>query len=277
LIIVGSDQVWNSNITKQYLKDYLLEGIKCRKIAYAASLGSNDINEETKYLFKKLLSEFDFISLREEDSVSYLKSICGDNNNYFTCIDPVFLLNKNQWLDFTTKSKYDLQDNDYILIYMLEYNSNLIESAKILSKKYNMPIYSIEIPFVRIKKELINIRKLHDIGPIDFVKLFKNAKYILTNSFHGIAFSLIFNKKFASFAHSTLNLRIENLLKLYGLKDNQIINKNNIDIEDVFINCEKAYKNLIIYDEIKKSEEYIINSINNCNLKKESKANTYFG
>lgn len=277
MIIVGSDQVWNSNITKQYLKDYLLEGIKCRKIAYAASLGSNDINEETKYLFKKLLSEFDFISLREEDSVSYLKSICGDNNNYFTCIDPVFLLNKNQWLDFTTKSKYDLQDNDYILIYMLEYNSNLIESAKILSKKYNMPIYSIEIPFVRIKKELINIRKLHDIGPIDFVKLFKNAKYILTNSFHGIAFSLIFNKKFASFAHSTLNLRIENLLKLYGLKDNQIINKNNIDIEDVFINCEKAYKNLIIYDEIKKSEEYIINSINNCNLKKESKANTYFG
>lgn len=130
---------------------------------------------------------------------------------------------------------------------MLEYNANLIKVAKYLSKIYNISVVSIEIPFLTLERitKMKKIKKLHDVGPIDFVKLFSNAKYILTNSFHGTAFSLIFNKQFISFAHSTVNLRMENLLKLYGLENNQIANsfKDIEVVKKILEKSKQAYNN----------------------------------
>jgi polysaccharide pyruvyl transferase WcaK-like protein len=263
IVIVGSDQVWNYDITKEYLQDYLLTDIDCNKISYAASLGKNEIKYEVKPLFEKSLRDFDFVSVREESSIDYLKSICY-REDYISCIDPVFLLSKDEWIKLSNESQYQIKDEEYILIYMLEYNEKLIKSANELSTKYNLPIYSIEIPFLRFKAKMPNIKKLHDVGPLDFVKLINNATFVLTNSFHGTAFSLILNKKFASFAHSTANLRMENLLNLYNLNDCQITHNSTIDfVEDAFRKCEKSYsdKNNRINEVIVSSKKYLINSI----------------
>jgi len=263
LVIVGSDQVWNYDITKGYLQDYLLTNIDCNKISYAASLGKNEIKNEIKYIFEKSLKNFDFISVREENSIKFLKSIYN-REDYVNCIDPVFLLNKDEWVELSSKSKYKIKDSEYILIYMLEYNEKLIKSANELSCKYNQPIYSIEIPYLRLKAKMPNIKKLHDVGPLDFVKIINNAKYILTNSFHGMAFSLILNKKFVSYAHSTVNLRMENLLELYNLNNCQITNYSTIDlVQNIFAKCEKTYcnKNNKIYEVIINSKKYLTNAI----------------
>lgn len=265
IVIVGSDQVWNYDITKGYLQDYLLTDIDCNKISYAASLGKNEIKKEVKGLFEKSLKEFDFISLREENSIDYLKSIYN-RKDYVSCIDPVFLLDKNEWIKLGNRSEYKVESDEYILIYMLEYNEKLIKSANEISMKYNLPIYSIEIPYLRFNNKMSNIKKLHDVGPLDFVKLINNAHYVLTNSFHGTAFSLILNKKFVSFAHSTVNLRMENLLSLYNLNNCQITNNNTIDfIEHIFTKCEQSYKNKNnrINEVISNSKKYLINAIDN--------------
>ncbi len=246
LVAVGSDQVWNYDITKDHLKDYLLSNINCNKISYAASLGKNEIKSEVVGLFKKSLKNFDFVSLREEASISYLNKICK-RKNYKLCIDPVFLFKKEEWEIIAEKSYCKLPNKEYILVYMLEYNANLIKVAKYLSKIYNISVVSIEIPFLTLERitKMKKIKKLHDVGPIDFVKLFSNAKYILTNSFHGTAFSLIFNKQFISFAHSTVNLRMENLLKLYGLENNQIANsfKDIEVVKKILEKSKQAYNN----------------------------------
>jgi len=263
LIIVGSDQVWNYEITKKYIEDYLLLEIDCKKLAYAASLGKNNIKDEVKDMFQRSLKNFECISLREYDSIPYLKSIYN-RNDYVSSVDPVFLLDKKQWIRFATQSDYKISERNYILVYMLEFDEYLLSKAKELSKKNNLPIYSIEIPYIRIKKEFKGIKKLHDVGLNDFVKLFNNAAYILTNSFHGTAFSLILNKKFVSFVHAKANLRIENLLCIYGLKDCQIVN-NKIDIEKIFLTCEYIYKNYNernINSEIEKSKRFLLDSIN---------------
>lgn len=266
LIVIGSDQVWNYDITKDFLKDYLLYNINCNKISYAASLGKNMIKNEVRELFKKSLKDFDFISVREEASIDYLNEICK-RKDYKLCIDPVFLLNKEEWETITEKSDYKLPNKEYILVYMLEYNVNLIKIAKYLSKIYNIPVVSIEIPFLTFERiiEMKGIKKLHDVGPIDFVKLFSNAKYILTNSFHGTAFSLIFNKRFISFAHSTVNLRMENLLKLYGLENNQITDsfKDIEVVKKILEKSKQAYnsQNKEIDNVIENSKRYLDDSV----------------
>ncbi|OOC44205.1 polysaccharide pyruvyl transferase family protein [Thermosipho sp. 1074] len=271
LVIVGSDQVWNYDITKEYIGDYLLYNINCNKISYAASLGKNEIKRELVDLFCKSLEKFDFVSLREKTSIDYVNKICK-GKKYNLCIDPVFLISSNEWKKISENSNYKIPRKGYVLVYMLEYNPNLLKTARYLSEKYNIPVLSIEIPFIRFFGKNFGIKKLHDVGPIDFVKLFLKAKYILTNSFHGTAFSLIFHKPFISFAHSKVNSRMENLLSLYQLENVQIKNTlNNFEIvEEILKKTQKAYSNLEnkeISKVIENSKQYLVEALKKIELK----------
>lgn len=274
VVVVGSDQVWNYDITKDYLRDYLLNGINCNKISYAASIGKNHIKPDLVNLFRESLEDFDFISLREKNAINYLSEIYR-GKDYKLCVDPVFLLNKEEWETIANKSEYKLPAKEYILVYMLENNLNLINIAKNLSRIYNLPVISVEIPFLRLKPEMRGIRKLHDVGPIDFIKLLLNSKWVFTNSFHGTAFSLIFNKEFVTFSHSTVNERIDNLLKLYGVENNQIRDGGNITVENIIKilqenKCASIKQNHEILKLIEESKEYLMGSIESIkNLKLE--------
>jgi len=101
LVIVGSDQVWNYEITKDYLKDYLLLGVGCNKASYAASLGRNEISAEVLELFKRALSEFNFVSVREMESIGYLKKYTRGKITNFAWILSSCLASRNGkvWLD----------------------------------------------------------------------------------------------------------------------------------------------------------------------------------
>ncbi|SHH27138.1 polysaccharide pyruvyl transferase family protein [Thermosipho atlanticus] len=271
LVIVGSDQVWNYDITKDYIKDYLLYNFRCNKMSYAASLGKDEVKKELLDLFCKSLSDFDFVSLREKSSIDYVSKICK-GKKYNLCIDPVFLISSNEWKKISENSNYNIPRKGYVLVYMLEHNSNLLKTARYLSKKYNIPVLSIEIPFIRFFGKNFGIKKLHDVGPIDFIKLFLHAKCILTNSFHGTAFSLIFHKPFVSFAHSKVNSRMESLLYLYQLKNVQIKNTlNNFEIvEKILKKTQMAYHNLEnkeISRVIENSKQYLTKALEKIKLK----------
>jgi hypothetical protein len=264
LIIVGSDQVWNSEITKEYLTDYLLYGYDCNKVSYAASFGSESIPNEIIGIVKDSLKDFEYISIREKNSIDYLKNII-ENKKLSLVLDPVFLLTNEEWSTLSIDAPPPKEN--YILLYMLEYNPSMITTAKTISKSLNLPVYSIEIPFIRFLKDSEGIKKMHNVGPKEFIALFKNASYVLTNSFHGTSFSLLFEKEFISFTHPKRNLRMKNLMEIYGLEDNQIYYENipSMDIiKGKFEKCSDSYNsgNPLKNNYISLSNSYLNNAIN---------------
>ncbi|MBB6062807.1 hypothetical protein HNP65_001259 [Thermosipho japonicus] len=270
IVIVGSDQVWNYYIVGEYLNDYLLnfDIPNLIKISYAASLGKNEVPGEVINLFENAVPKFDAISLREEKSKELLSNI-SKRNDIYVVLDPVFLLSKNEWLEVADQSKFETKHKNYILIYMLEYNENLVQFALNLSKRTKLPVYSIEIPFFRVYKDKNKFININNAGPEDFVKLFSNASYVLTNSFHGTSFSLIFERPFLTFAHSKYNLRIENILKFYNLENNIIYDKYHeyFKLNKIQMNITGNSKKIETL--IGRSKSFILNAINKEGAKDE--------
>ena len=186
IYICGSDQIWNSVFENGRDPAFYLQfaPIGSTKVSYAASFGTDYLVEGSKKLVVSSLKEFSAISVREVSGVKILNSI--GIYNVEKVLDPVFLLKRYQWEEMVIKSRYN---NKFVLVYDFD-NSNIIKniSEKIASYE-NLKIYSLnKLNYVHRSFELY--------GPEEFIGLIKNAEYIVTNSFHAVAFSLIFNKSF---------------------------------------------------------------------------------
>lgn len=214
--ICGSDQIWNSGLTGGLDKVYFLDfNTKAIRISYAPSKYKDWIKDEEKEYFAKTLSRFEFLSTREE-SLSYsLKKLV--DKEIATVIDPVFLIEKEQYVDMVEET-YTYED--YILVYYLTEDERLNRYARQIQDVLNIPI--VEIHFFEAT-ENGNIQ-LSDCGPLDFVSLFSNSKYVITNSFHGTAFSVIFRKNFISIYEK--DNRKDQLLKNINLENRKYFNED---------------------------------------------------
>ena len=158
-----------------------------------------------------MLSNIDFISVRESSGLKILKDLSVDEAQ--VVVDPVFLINQREWKRITHKD----YEEKYIFVYDQENNKMIRDVAKHLSKRYNLKIYAVEslYPMKYAHKRIKNA------DPIDFISLINSAEIILTNSFHCISFSIIFNKKFWLFkrTHMKVNLRMVDLLNSLDLSD----------------------------------------------------------
>lgn len=222
--ICGSDQIWNGDITGglkgAYFCDFVAE--KAKKIAYAASSGTSDINGD-KETVKKLLENFDAVGVRET-------ALCKTINEKYdlpakTVIDPVMLLNVSEWKkDLVKGQKY----KNYVLIYAFDETETIYQVAREVAKKNNLKVIALSYR----KKELGNdIIQITDAGPEEFVSLFYNADFICTTSFHGTAFSVLFNKEFLCFPHSQYHERTDSLLQMLNLSNRNV--KDKIDIQKI--------------------------------------------
>lgn len=239
-IITGSDQVWNYRITNTdwtYLLDFV-EPMK--RLSYAASFGVSDIPDDLKEHYRKLLSKFKYITVREKQGQEIIKELC--NIDVPVVLDPTLLLNKNDW-ESICDNKIDR--NKYILVYCLRKSKTLLNFAKKLKEDTGLEII------------YLNPRRKHSFGrcsaakagPEEFVELFLNADYIVTNSFHGTIFAINFNKKFVvdlDTGEGNTNSRIEGILDIFGL--------NNRIVQDVNLN--KMYNN-IDYNKINEKISYL--------------------
>lgn len=223
--ITGSDQVWNYNMT-QFDKAYFLDFVSdCRKKnSYAASFGFDRVPNEYMDEYKELLSDFNHISVREEQGASIIKSLL--NREVEVVLDPTMLLSKDDWVKISQDYR---GKRDYILIYQMATSESLLDFAVNLSKETNYEIIYISDAL----RKRIKATYAAGVSPQDFLGLFKNAKYIVTNSFHGTAFSINFNKPF--FVEmlpppAKVNSRLENILDIFDLRSRQIINGNNDNI-----------------------------------------------
>lgn len=192
--IYGSDQIWRKfklngfqDIDKTYYGAY---PENCAiKIAYAASMGEININEKDKLNIGNLLKNFNKISVREES----LKFFLEKNYHVLSSLvcDPTFLMDKKDWVKIIPASLY-IPEKKYLLYYNLHPSDLGKKTATIIAKHYRLSI--IEIP----EKFSNNIfKKYHDTtGPIEFLSLIRNSDFVISSSFHGVAFSIIFEKQF---------------------------------------------------------------------------------
>lgn len=211
--ITGSDQVWNCEIPTgnddAYFLSFALPNSK--KISYAASMALETLSEEQKKRYFKLLKDFHSISVRETSSINILKSI--GLNGVTSVLDPVFLLDKQEWADLAETTNYKER---YVLVYGFNRQKNVFDFAKKIAKQKKMKVYSVNTRWL----DILNCtdRYFWSVSPNEFISLIKNAEIVITNSFHGISFSIIFEKEFYAFTKGkTGNSRMKDLLKSLNL------------------------------------------------------------
>lgn len=259
VIIAGSDQIWNPKIcADEFEKVFFLDFKAKKKISYASSAGSYIFNEDEMEYLKKCLMDYSHISVREE----FLKRQLENNGikDISIVADPTLLITKEQW----RKDCYDssiIKDipKEFILVFLLQpYNEFCKNIIKTFKEKYHIPI--VHIGFSTLKKEYMDIN-LTNVTPERFVALIDNAKFVITDSFHGHAFSFNMNTNFFTILNPNNPKRIENFLKKFGLENRIIKDTKDIDNIDVEIDYKKCREQL--EDFRMESLKFLKNSIEN--------------
>lgn len=217
VFITGSDQVWNHMIIGNDTS-YFLDFVDMGKAtcSYAASIGVKLIPEEYRELYKKAITLIQKISVRETAAIQTLVEI--GIHDAVVMPDPTLLISKTQWKTLSIKPN---EKNKYILVYKITRADRLIPFAKKLSKITGLPI--IYIPN-DLKSGVVGSLKL-DVGPREWLGYISNAEYVVTNSFHGTVFSILFGIKFFSEVAARVNpstSRLMTLLSLFGLENRTI-------------------------------------------------------
>lgn len=208
----GSDQVWNmaweNGVDPTFFLDFTPFGKK--RYAYAASFSKPQLSQDEFYAIMPLLQKYQYISVREKSGIDILKAM-GIKNAEFV-LDPTFLLTKQQWSNIASKR---LIKEPYVLIYQLNADLNLVPLAKNIAMKRKLKV----VDFSRSLKAKDGVDYVLGFKtPQDFLSAAMYADYIVTDSFHGTAFSINFNKEFLSIRYSYPE-RVKSLLELVELND----------------------------------------------------------
>ena len=229
--ISGSDQVWNTfSRTPEQMNDeldmYLLSFTNSKKIACAASFGVGNLDSRFNTKFKENLSKFDFISVREQSGVEICKKIGIEN--VVLQNDPTMLLTVD---DYRKIARTKEKESEYILVYILGNKTKFSwKEVQLFAKKNGLKI--VLVTANENSRFSFNKQEFPTIN--EWLGLYNNAKYVVTNSFHGTVFSLIFNKPFSTYLQmgkfQGQNMRILSLLETFNLS-NRIIDSKLIDLD----------------------------------------------
>ena len=220
-IIYGSDQIWwrHSPIVSYPGFDPTFWGYfvptTCKKIAYAASMGRMDIDDQDKLFIQKALSNFDAISVREEKLRQLVQSLT--KSDVCLAIDPTLLMDKSFW---TKYAQFTLIKEKYVLLYHLMPSKQAEQVARKKAKELGCRFIEItgSVRALRFGKDYIQTADAFEL-----ISLIMNAEYIVSTSFHGVVFSILFEKQFCAIGMDKNASRVESLLTKLHLED-RIVN-----------------------------------------------------
>lgn len=253
----GSDQVWNTqnNNPPEDLKAYYLGFAPedKRRIAYAGSFGKNTFTAAEEAIIKEYIAKYDYISVREDDGLKILQRFGFDNGVHV--VDPTLLLRGDEWKKFASVKK--APKPGYVFVYNLNRNGLIKEVAKAVAKEKALRIINFADTFDFIKGAKNKFGNTAE----DFINHIANADYVVTDSFHGTAFSLNLNRQVIVVKAPRYNSRIESILRVAGLLDTRLVGA----IEEGL----KAASTIIDYNEVnpcieaerKKSYDYLKNAL----------------
>ena len=213
--IAGSDQIWNTLFQTgrddAFYLDFAPSSVK--RISYAASFATEDVADEYRPFIRKMLQNFDAVSIRERCSLPLLASL-GRTDGVAVC-DPVFLLTREQWENMLPNQQIH---EKYLLVYDTEYSPKVKEIAKRIAKEKKLKIYNVSAFQIGYAD-----KDLWASSPTDFVQLIRGASYVVSNSFHATAFSLIFERDFCVVNRTEgINERMKSLLEGYHLEERMV-------------------------------------------------------
>lgn len=222
ILLVGSDQVWNEHCVAEFwteppqsIRGYFLDfenNKDIKRIAFSSSIGAMTEYEISKYLPQ--LSKFQSISVREKETADLLSRLL--DRNVINTIDPTLMLNREEWCNELLSDVPDEPEKNYVLLYTLLKNPvkaiRFEKQVKAFAKERQVICLS---PFIGTHIPGIIVR--NDAGPIEFLQLLKNADCVVTDSFHGTAFSVNFGKPFYSINPNNKDKRKSQLLDRVGL------------------------------------------------------------
>ena len=212
--ITGSDQVWHPRAFDDVYGLAFASKRGKRTVAYAPSLRNIGMTEELRLKMKNDISQIDFLSAREKSVSDFVENLTGRSAP--VVLDPVFLTSKEDWLKIAKLPDFNFE---YMLVYVLSRNTNIEKNAKAISEKLGLPIVLLTGSDPKARGLMRAKKTLFGAGPLDFLGLFANAKFVCTNSFHGTAFSCIFQKPFAAFRNGKEDTRVSSMLQNFALID----------------------------------------------------------
>lgn len=220
--VCGSDQIWNPAIvseTNTLDTHFLLDFVTDKpRLSYASSMGTYVYNSQQAEEVRRCLSRFSGLSVREQDTADYLTTLL--QRQVATVVDPTLLLTHDQWLQSLehTPERFvpaNRNHNAFILVYALKKDAQLKAVIEHYRHALGFEVICIDQdPFLNYVPDL----HLKDASPSDFVELFNQAAFVITNSFHGVCFSVNFNKSFVVTEPPTGRNRILNLLEQVELQ-----------------------------------------------------------
>lgn len=217
--VAGSDQIWNPTFYGRCNPVYYLGFVKetVPKISYAPSIGVSDIPEECRDEFRRYLSSFQAISVRESTAVELVNQYAGRDATWV--VDPTMLLTGEEWSGYVRENQ---RKRPYLFCYLFGPQESYKTTIQYFREKTGLDV--VIIPFSSRDMDA-SYSKVYDADPLDFISLIKHAAYVLTDSFHATVFSILFQKDFYTLLRDqdsntkSMNSRVYSLLKLVGKED----------------------------------------------------------
>ena len=215
-LICGSDQVWNPDITNEdlsYFLDFCTE--HTRRIAYAPSFGVRALSDGFAARAGEQLALFNALSVREEAGGALVHRMIGKTP--LTVVDPTMLVSREEWS--ALERAHPAASGEYILYYTIRRSESLMARCRALSRKMGIRVVVVGgNALKRVKNSDPMLEYAVDPSPEEWLYLLHHARLVMTNSFHGTAFSIIYRKDFFVELSSATNSRLEQITSMLGLE-----------------------------------------------------------
>lgn len=238
VVMVGSDQVWKPFSLYSKFYNLLFVDDSIPKFSYASSFGVSNIVPCQKEAVANYLRRIDKIGVREQRGKEIVKELTG-RDDAKVVLDPTFLLTRDEWEKNIDESRCKIGE-PYILSYVLGERHDIRNVIKELGRKSGLKI--VNLPHIDNYHSMDNNLgdiNLYDVDPFDFIKLIRDAAYVVTDSFHGSVFSILFHKKFITFYRAnpkkkgSTHSRIDSLFNIFNIKD-------RIYSDDIYTHIQKS-------------------------------------
>ena len=236
--MTGSDQVWGPVENGSYDDSYCLSFTKesDKRIAYAASFGHTNMTPELETYYKKWLSKYYHITVREDSAIKIVNDLGLEADQV---IDPTLLLDSSYW----SKLQMPIKHRKYVLVYQIHNDKRLGKYAKAVARNLKLPLIRISASFHQIAREGTFIW-CPEVG--EFLSYIKNAECMITDSFHGTAFAINFNTSFVEvLPNNNTGTRNMSILKLTGLSDRILEEDDDIALAENKIDFSNANQIII--------------------------------
>ncbi|EGP5288600.1 polysaccharide pyruvyl transferase family protein [Enterococcus faecium] len=273
-LIAGSDQIWNNASMPDFSNIYLLP-VNQHKISYAPSFGKSLTNQFGSDIIESI-KKFEYLSVREQSVKVALDKLIPEKRIQVV-LDPTFLLEKNDYNELYNNADCKF-DGDYIFFYCIKVSKEVLSTVKKISEMLNLPVVTVFTGVNTYKCQIYGQKVDFEAGPSEFIKYIHDAKYVISNSFHGIVFSIIYNKIFFRIADNDggkikTDERLDSILSLLELtKQNVIANteihlNKNIDFKVANDNLKKLKTDSLewlqtslatVQEEVKKTQTELI-------------------